>query len=214
MDRKIFFTIVRKEVFGGRLSTSQVAGMEFLLDTWYEKYSEYRTDFLAYALATVAHETDYTMRSVPEKGGAAYFTKMYDIRSHLPNRRKMARRYGNVNPGDGAIFYGRSYPQLTWRSNYAKMQEVFNIDLTSSFAAAEQVLEPKLGAAILFYGMIHGSFTGASLQGYFFRRAQNWVGARAIINGKDDAGAIAELGRGFFAALINAGAPAYPVGSS
>lgn len=50
--------------------------------------------------------------------------------------------------------------KLTGRSNNAKMQRRFGIDLTSLDKAANRALQPELAAKIMFCGMEHGVFTG------------------------------------------------------
>lgn len=74
----------------------------------------------AVALATVAAECR-TFKPINEYGGPAYFTKMYEGRKDL----------GNTQPGDGAKFHGRGFPQLTGRANYTKYGQKLGIDLVN-----------------------------------------------------------------------------------
>jgi putative chitinase len=71
-DRKHFFDTVRKDLFRGNLTQSQVDGMNYLLEVW-EKHFEAAnprdgTNWLAYALATFFHETAETMQPIEEYG--------------------------------------------------------------------------------------------------------------------------------------------------
>lgn len=69
-----------------------------------------------------------------------------------------------------------------------------NVDLVKN---PDLALDPTSAAFIAAYGMKHGTFTTRKLDDYFTAATSNWVGARAIINGKDKAETIASLGRGF-----------------
>jgi putative chitinase len=126
---------------------------------------------------------------------------MYDPNSPIPKRAALAKANGNTLPGDGVLFHGRGYVQLTWRSNYAKMGKQFGLDLTSDLAAANKVLQPDLAARIMFFGMEKGTFTSKKLSDYFAGATSDWKNARRIINGLDQAENIAAYARKFYAAI-------------
>jgi len=157
---------------------------------------------LAYCFATAYHETAFTMQPIAEFGGAAYFHRMYDPRSSDPKRAAMAARMG-AKPGDGVLFYGRGYVQLTWRANYLRMGRKLGIDLV---ADPERAREPGVAAAIMYFGMRDGDFTGKRLADYFQPGRYDWVNARRIINGVDKAEEIGQYGRQFFEAFRAAAA--------
>ena len=50
---------------------------------------------------------------------------------------------GNTQPGDGTLFKGRGFIQLTGRSNYTRFQKSVGADFTSSLTAARRLLEPQ-----------------------------------------------------------------------
>lgn len=200
INRKFFFDYARQTLFTGKLTQAQVSGLGFILDSWEAEHAKKDDRWLAYALATTFHETAFTMQPVRERGGADYFFRMYDPRSPLPKRAALARAQG-ARPGDGVVFYGRGYVQLTWRRNYELMGQAFRRDLASSAEAADGALEPALAARIMFKGMEEGLFTGRRFADYFNPTTQDWRNARRIINGTDNAEAIALYAQRFYACI-------------
>ena len=74
-DRKFYFDTVRKDLFRGNLTQSQVDGQNYLLETWEQHFEQNNpndgTMWLAYALATFFHETAETMQPIEEYGKGA-----------------------------------------------------------------------------------------------------------------------------------------------
>lgn len=198
MGKTVFFDRMRAgRLLGPSLSQSEVDGLNAILDAMAGSPLAYA----AYALGTAYHETAHTMQPVDEGGGTAYFTRMYDP---LPagNRPWVATRLGNTKPGDGALFHGRGYVQLTGRGNYRKAGAILGVDLEGR---PELAKVPANAARIMREGMGAGWFTGAS-----FRHSlpdtgpatrDQFFGARRIINGRDRAEDIAEYALQFQAAL-------------
>ena len=91
------------------------------------------------AVATIAIEAPPFL-PINEYGDAAYFTKMYENRKDL----------GNVFPGDGALFHGRGFIQLTWRSNYHLFETLLKIPLESNPDLALQPLDAAKIFALYF----------------------------------------------------------------
>jgi putative chitinase len=201
INRTFFFNQVRATLFTGTLKTKQVEGLNFILDVWEASHASKDDRWLAYALGTAFHETAFTMQPIHEFGGSGYFFRMYDPGSPPPNRRLVAKRLGNTNSGDGVLFHGRGYVQLTGRTNYTNMGKAFGVDLTSSAAAADRVLQPQLAAKIMFKGMEDGTFTSLGFSRFFSGAKEDWKNARKIINGLDCADAIALYGKKFYAAI-------------
>jgi putative chitinase len=201
INRKFFFDYARQTLFTGKLTRAQVAGLGFILDVWETAHRRKDDRWLAYALATAYHETGFTMQPIREIGGRDYFLRMYDPQSPLPKRAALARAMG-ARPGDGVVFYGRGYVQLTWRRNYDLMGKTFKVDLTSTVEAADRALQPALAAQIMFKGMEEGLFTGKKLADYFEgQKKQDWRNARRIINGNDQDEAIALFAQRFYACI-------------
>jgi putative chitinase len=196
-DLKAFFDAVRGTLFGGSLSTGQVAGCQAIIKAFQDRGLT-DTRWLAYCLATAYHETARTMQPIKEWGGPAYFRRMYDPLSDDPGRAALALRMG-AEPGDGVQFYGRGYVQLTWRANYEKLGRLLEIDLVGH---PDLALQPGTAAAIMLEGMERGLFTGKKLGDYFGEDGRcDWVNARRIINGTDRAADVAGYAQRFNSAL-------------
>lgn len=182
MDRKAFFDAIRREPFGGVMKQSQVDGVNFILDCWDADPKLIDPRWLAYALATTFHETDRTMRPIEEYASGEAYEGRQDL--------------GNIHRGDGRKYKGRGYVQLTGRGNYTRYGIADNPDAA---------LEPARAAAIMFDGMVKGTFTGKRLVDYFPPGGPpDWQGARRIINGTDRAADIAGYAKAFHGAILAA----------
>lgn len=115
------------------------------------------------AAATIAVETAHTFSPIKEFGSNTYFTQHYEGRADL----------GNTQPGDGSLFCGRGFVQITGRSNYATYGRKVNADLV---AHPELALDPLVSAHIfaLFFKE-HGVDKAAN--------AGDWHQARRRVNG-------------------------------
>lgn len=109
---------------------------------------------------------------------------------------------GNTKAGDGALFHGRGYVQLTGRRNYTKAKDLTGVDLTSD---PDRAKEPALAYQIAVQGMKDGWFTGKKLS-QFIKDGQSpdYENARTIINGHDKAANIADIARRFNEVLVGA----------
>ena len=151
------------------------------LDEWEKSWAKSDDRWLAYMLATAHHETDRTIRPIAEYG------------------KGKGHPYGK--PGkDGQPAYGRGYVQLTWDYNYEKADAKLGLKgaLIKNY---ELALRPDIAAAVMFYGMTEGWFTGKKLSSYFNKTTEDWVNARRIINGLDKANLIAGYAKNYYAAI-------------
>ena len=191
MQRRIFYDYVRDNLFSGHLSQSQVDGMEALLDTGETQGVDLR--WIAYILATTAHETGMTMTPIREYGLG---------RGH---------DYGKPDPVTGQTYYGRGYVQLTFKVNYQSMGDKLGIDLVNN---PDEALQPDIAAKVIYLGMTEGIFTHRKLADYFTAQTSDWYNARRIVNGLDMATKIAGYGTSFYTAILRAEAAAPPVAAA
>jgi putative chitinase len=194
-----FYDAVRSGLLGPTLSPSEVNGCTAILAAM----AGAPLAWTAYALATAYKETNHTMQPIEEMGGSAYFFRRYDPQGQRPD---IAAQVGNTHPGDGVLFHGRGYVQLTGRANYAKATQKLGLDL---IAQPEDALKDDVAAKVMRRGMQEGWFTGKSFSSYLpgSRPAphDHYREARRIINGIDCAEEIADYAVQFEAALVAGG---------
>lgn len=105
------------------------------------------------ALATISVEAR-TFLPIKEYGGAVYFHRMYDITSPDPQRQAVARKLGNLTPGDGVRYCGRGFVQTTGLNNYRVTGKAIGIDLVSE---PDRLLKPiPASLALAFFFSSHG----------------------------------------------------------
>jgi putative chitinase len=201
-DAAAFYNYLRGDkMLGPKISVSEYEGCKALLTAMHE--ANWGIAWTACGLATAYHETAATMQPVKEYGGAAYYKRMYDIEGARPAK---AKELGNTVPGDGIMFAGRGYVQLTGRRNYAKAEEETGVQLIRN---PDLALQPDAAAKIMVRGMEEGWFTGKSLADYLPRDRQGTLSqftqSRRIINGLDKADTIADYALRFQKALSAGG---------
>lgn len=175
---RIDFALVRP-MFGGKLGQLQVDGINLIVER-FAALGDGSLDHLAYLLGTAKHETADTMQPITERGGRSYFDK------YEPGT-KLGRALGNTSKGDGYLYRGRGYVQITGRANYRK----FGIE-----ASPNAALDPEIAARILIEGCLKGMFTGKKLGDYTAFRNM-----RRVVNGLDRADLIATYATTFRTAL-------------
>ena len=194
MNLATFFDAVRDRPFGGKLKQEQVDGCGTLIAA-FEK-ADWPVAYAAYGLATAFHETAATMQPIKERGSNAYLSK-YDTG-------KLAKALGNTpeRDGDGILYAGRGYVQLTGLANYRKAGKALNKPLVEN---PDLALRPDIAADIMVRGMQEGWFTGKANKHYLDKTPPDYFGARRIINGTDEAAKIAAYAKSFEAGLRAAG---------
>jgi hypothetical protein len=164
-DKKVFWDTLRGSVI--QFPTSrQVIGTEVLLARWEQQPLSDDLRWLAYMLATTYHETAGTMEPIEEYGKGA------------------DQPYGLTDPETSQTYYGRGYVQLTWRDNYARVDEKCGYGDDDSLEwHAKRALEPEIAVEVLFRGMDEGWFRGDKLSDHFNDDDDDPYNAREIING-------------------------------
>lgn len=199
MDKTTFFNVCRSGVMGPTLDGDEVSGAETILDAM----KGAPLSWTAYALATAWHETAHTMQPIKEYGGPSYFYRMYDPRGDRPD---LAKSMGNIYPGDGALFCGRGYVQLTWRCNYKRAAKETGYPLEGN---PDLAMRPDIAATIMRKGMEEGWFTGKGFAHFLPVTGEagpgHFTDARRIINGRDKASLIAGYAMKFQSALVAGG---------
>ena len=173
------------KALGRPLTSDRVAALDGLLDRFAldGRWADVR--HIAYALATVAVETDWTFRPIREYG------------------RGKGKAYGRVHPHTGQVYYGRGLVQLTWFDNYERAATELGVDLVNQ---PDLAMKPDIAFAIMTLGMHEGWFAGDkkgrhTLARWINDRYCDYVGARRIINGTDRAKEIAGYALRFETAL-------------
>ena len=177
-----FFKEVRKRF--GKLAQNQVDGLNILLNATEGLPVEHR----AYVLATAWHETGPTgssLHMLPRKEiwGPTEAQKRYEGRADL----------GNTQPGDGKLFMGRGYVQITGRANYVKASGITGQPLVSN---PDLAMQASIAAKIIVDGMTKGWFTGKKMADY-----DTYLEMRRVVNGTDKASLIAGYAKSFEEAL-------------
>lgn len=176
MNKDKFFEAIRP--LFGKLNEQQVASMDRLMDSL--EPDTLRTQ-LAYGLATTFHETAQTMMPITEYGPKSYFSK-YDAGT------KIGKNLGNTQKGDGYLFRGRGFVQITGRRNYTFVGEKIGFPLDKE---PDLALDWAVARKIARGGFLNGWFTGKKISDYINKDKTDYTGARRCINGTDKASTIA-----------------------
>jgi putative chitinase len=152
-------------------------GLSYLLDQIEQDTANWpNVRCIAYALATFQWETAGTFQPIAERGPRSYFAK------YEPGTR-IGKMLGNTKSGDGYLFRGRGYVQITGRGNYTHDGELLGINLAGN---PDLALQPDVAYRIAARGMNEGWFTGHRFAAYFPNdKPPNYAGARRIINPGD-----------------------------
>lgn len=201
MNRAAFYKAVRSSLFAGKLSASQVSGMDAILDEAGVRGT--RLEWLAYMLATAYHETAQTMQPVRETLASSddKAIKILD-RAFAAGKLPWVKTPYWRKDKNGKSWLGRGLVQITHLRNYEVMSPIVGVDLV---ADPSRAMETRTAVKIMFEGMERGSFTGKKLSDYINGQKTDYYSARRIINGVESAAKVAAHAKQFEAALRAAG---------
>ena len=157
------------------LSGTAESGLNMLLGFIAEDPDVSDLRWAAYMLATVRHECANLWRPVEEYGMGAGHPYGLPATVAAPDGTTYTNSY-----------YGRGYVQLTWRYNTDRMGHALGLS-NALVLHPEQALEPQTSCKVMSFGMRNGSFTGKSLKDYIHDDVCDYLNARQIINGLDQA---------------------------
>lgn len=186
-DHDKFYAAYRV-AFQSRLSQSQVDGLSTLLYSIESDLNLSDIRHAAYMLATVKHECADTWQPIVERGAVSYFLK-YEAGTLI------GKRLGNVKQGDGYLYRGRGYVQITGRANYDRLGRAIGDVMLHDWP--ERALNQDIAYQIMSVGMRRGLFTGKKLSDYINERECDYTNARRIINAVDRALMIASYAQSF-----------------
>jgi hypothetical protein len=113
-------------------------------------------------LATIGTEVA-SFEPINERGGTRYFTERYEGRADL----------GNVRPGDGALYHGRGFIQITGRANYRNYAQKLRVPLEQH---PELALDAGIAARVLARYFKDRRISDAARRG-------DWKEVRRKVNG-------------------------------
>jgi len=181
----------------GQLGESQSSGLESLLANIETDPDVTDPRWAAYMLATIKHECADTFQPITERGSQSYFDK-YEPGTSI------GKNLGNTQAGDGYLFRGRGYVQLTGRANYQNMSGRLALSGDDDLVLHPDVaLQADIAYKIMSYGMRRGSFTGKKLGDYINAAGCDYRQARRIINALDRADDIAGYAASFESSLAS-----------
>lgn len=213
MDRSLFFSLIRKSLFSGKMAQGQVDGIEAILLAC-ERAGVSDLRHIANILAQCYHETGGQMLPVKETVYASS-TERNPSDATVIARLDKAFAAGQLTwvktPYWRTGWFGRGLLQITHEDNYRRVGQAIGVDLVAN---RDLALSLGVAATIAVVGMRDGLFTRQKLSDFFNDKSDAPAAARAIVNGdvKAIGPAIARYHAAFLAALkaAVAAAPAAP----
>lgn len=196
INRTEFFERYR-DSFVPSLTRSQADGYDAIFDYFeYLKLKDQR--WLAYILATAYHETGQRMVPVRE-GFSSTDEEAIQTVTQLYAQGHIRQNYA-VPHENGNSYFGRGLVQVTWAENYKKLGRVLGMG-NRLYDNPSLALDLEMSVKILLKGMIDSLFNRVGLVHFFNATTTEWVKARKIVSGMDEADVVAGYAHQFYACL-------------
>ncbi len=167
------------------LSSKQRTALGTVLDQLNEDRGIPDIRWAAYLLTTIGWESGQSWTPLDQSGGESSFGR-YEPGTNL------GAVLGNTQQGDGYRYRGRGYVFLTGRSNYARFGDLLGMgDQLVNYP--DQATDPSVAYRITSQGMVKGWFSKKKFSDYIYGDTADYVNARRIINGLDNAEYVAQI---------------------
>ena len=177
-DQRIFIGAYMEQY--GPISEPKLRGLNQLWKCMDLDPALYNVRWAANMMATVKHECADTWQPIEEYGKGAG----YEYGKPVTVKALNGETYRNT-------YYGRGYVQLTWEANYKRLGEAIGVK-DALVIHPEKALEPQIAYQVLSAWMNAGySANGKKIADYTGSKKPNYVGARHLVNGSDQAVLIA-----------------------
>lgn len=207
LDRAKFYGSARNGPFPPKLTKSLVQGTDLIFDDW-ERRGLTFLPHLAYALATVLHETAATMQPVIETRNSRD-TENPSVEKAIA-RLDASWRRGSMpwvktaywkKDAKGLSWLGRGPVQCTHKRNYARAEKETGVPFTQN---PDLMLIAAHAMPTLLPSMLEGWWTGKKLSDFLTPAKLDWHNSRRIINGVESAEKVAGYAKLFLADLVSA----------
>lgn len=202
MNKAKFYSSIRSEIFGGKLTQGVVDTCESIFSAL-AKYQVTNLRQQAYTFATGYHES-YSAKLNPEwlpvrEGWGSTDASAIKAVTAMFNAKQISINYA-LPQANGKSYFGRGFVQITHPGNYKTMGKRLGIPLYDN---PDLALNRTYASEILVVGMKEGLFTGVKLSTYFTATKTDNLNARKIINGTDQQVRIARFAVLFYNALTS-----------
>ena len=161
------------------ITESQVLGFNAILKVLNEENAT--KEEASYILATALHETNRKMIPKEEDEYTEFYVEMYDIEG---SRKTTALRLGNTEAGDGEKYKQRGFISILGKNNYKALEELLKLPLVEK---PELLTDIEVASKALVKGMLEGTYTGFYLSKYINKRNVDYVNARRVTKGIENA---------------------------
>ena len=167
------------------ITESQALGFNTILKVLNEESAT--KEEASYILATALHETNRKMIPKEEDEYTEFYVEMYDIEG---SRKTTALRLGNTEAGDGEKYKQRGFISVLGKNNYKVFEELLKLPLVEK---PELLTDIEVASKALVKGMLEATYTGLYLSKYINKRNVDYVNARRVTKGIENAKKVAIL---------------------